>query len=204
MKKIITVVLLFTLLGCAGTQVQGEKTVAEAHYLSKILLVVDSPDTGLRTRYENALRKVAQLYTPRVETIVSSPVMLNLTVLSSEKDLVALAAQYQFDGLLEISGLHTTTRDSRICPGSKSKDTLGIIVDALTTSCATVHVPKVTCTARLLGMTPYQELWHTEASAEGTPQSPKTKGDLFEEIAVKVLKAVQRHKFILPSRYKNI
>lgn len=194
---------LVSLLGCAGTQVQGERLVEPTQHLKKILIVVDSPETGLRTRYENEIKKDAQLYTPRVETLVSSPIIPNLTALTNERQLSTLAAQYQFDGILIISNLNTTTQDRRVCPKSRSTDTLGIALEVLTTSCQTVHVPTVSCTARLYGPTLAQELWRTGASAIGSPSSPKTDDQLFGEIAIKVLKSIQRNKFIPPSRHQH-
>lgn len=190
-------------MGCAGTQVQGERLVEPTQYLKKILIVVDSPETGLRTRYENEIKKDAQLYTPRVETLVSSPIIPNLTALTNEKQLSALATQYQFDGILIISELNTTTEDQQVCPKSNSSDTLSIIVDTLITSCQTVHVPAVSGVARLYGSSLAQALWHTDASAKGSPRTPKTGDQLFSEIAIKVLKSIQRNKFIPPSQYQK-
>lgn len=203
MKWFLKFAIAFSVVILAGAFSHAKSTEGPGHYLQKILLVVDSPDTGQRLRYENALRTQSHLYTPRVDTLVSSPLMPDLKMLSKEKDLATLAAEQKVDGILVIENITTTTRDVEVCPSSHGGDVVTQIVDTLLTKCPIVHIPKVTCVARLYGVSPYQEIWHLEASFEGTARDPKTPDKLFNDLAIKFFKTIQRDKFILPSKFQR-
>lgn len=203
MKSILKLAIAIILIAQLNGPAYAKSAEDQGHYLQKILLVVDSPDTGQRLRYENALKTQAHLYTPRVDTLVSSPLMPDLKMLSKEKDLNALAAEQKVDGVLVIENITTTTRDVEACPSSRGGDITTHIVDTLLTKCPIVHIPKVTCMARLHGVSPYQEIWHLEASFEGTAKDPKTPDKLFNDLSIKFFKAIQRDKFILPSKFQR-
>lgn len=203
MKRFLRFAIVFSLTVLVSDFTHAKLTEDPGHYLQKILLVVDSPDSNVRLRYENALRTQSHLYTPRVDTLVSSPILLNLKTLSKAKDLESLATEHKFDGILVIENLTTTTRDAEACPNSRSGDIVTHIVDTLTTKCPIIQIPRVECSARLYGVSPHHEIWHLDVSWEGTPKDPKTPEKLFDSIAIKIFKAIQRDKFILPSRYQR-
>jgi hypothetical protein len=200
--RFFLLLLVSGFLSCAT--VPAKATEDQSRYLQKILLVVDSPDAELRLRYENALKIQARLYTPRVDTLVSAPIMPNLKALSNEKELLALAVAQKADGVLVIKNPNTITNDVTVCPRSSGQDVVVQVVDLLTTKCSTVQLPQVTCDAHLYTASPYEEVWHRDLSMETTAKDRKSADKLFGEIAIEIFKNIQRSKFILPSRYQNM
>lgn len=204
MKQFLRCTAVCVLIMTVHSAVHAKSTEDQTHYLQKILLVVDSPDAGLRLRYENALKTQAHLYTPRVDTLVSTPVMPNLKTLTHETELTALAADQKVDGVLVIKNPKIITHDVEVCPNTHSRDVVVQAVEILTTKCPVVHLPQVTCDAHLYSVSPYQEIWHRDTSMETNARDQKSPDKLFNEIAVEIFKNIQHSKFILPSRYQNM
>ncbi len=202
MKRVLCVATLLIVV-LASVEIYAKAPEDQSHYLQKILLVVESPDTGLRLRYENALKNQAHLYTPRVDTLVSTPVMPGLKTLSNEKELATLAIDQKFDGVLVIKNPKIITHDVMVCPDTRGESAIVQAVDILTTRCPVVHLPQVTSDAHLYSVSPYQEIWRRDTSMETNAKDRKSPDKLFDEIAIEVFKDIQRHKLILPSKFQR-
>lgn len=202
MKRFLWSTGMLFLLVVTGS-VQAKPAGDQSQYLQKILLVVDSPDAGLRLRYENALKIQAHLYTPRVDTLVSTPVMPALKTLANEKELAALAADQKADGILIIQNPTIITHDVEVCPDTRGESIIVQVIDTLTTKCPIVHIPQVTCDAHLYSVSPYQELWHRDTSMETNAKDRKSPDKLFDAIAIEIFKNIQRSKLILPSKFQR-